>query len=385
MRGRLPSDVENCSAALAVRPDEGRRGRIRKIATIGLTSMMRHPEKCAADGGARMSAHAVARLAAAVAWCLAIAIGVVRRRAEEKVAGPKESCTFRVREQDEIWVVSTRHLGCPWGGKEEPAWQIWRYEKGWWQPRTAAEFYAGDNAEVVTPFYIHGNRIDASAGVQRRVGVYFQLVGKLDEEPPVRFVIWSWPSSQIKGPLKDVRVKAARSDVDAYYLARFLAGMKPEVRVGLVGLSATGARIVERGDASAGRRGDAWLATCTTSTIREFRVAHVGGGGAQPLVSRRGNFMTGRSAAADAWFITINCCDPVLARYRILEECGNPVAVGYAGHLWPQSVARGCERADRGSERDEHRRRDSTRWRPISIRCIFRGGRGSTSCGMTWD
>ena len=36
-------------------------------------------------------------------------------------------------------------------------------------------------------------------------------------------------------------------------------------------------------------------------------------------------------AAAEAWFITINHCDPVLSRYRFLEECGDPVAVGYAG------------------------------------------------------
>ena len=44
-----------------------------------------------------------------------------------------------------------------------------------------------------------------------------------------------------------------------------------------------------------------------------------------------GNFHDRALATGDAWFITINCCDPVLARYRFLEKCSDPVAVGYAG------------------------------------------------------
>src|SRR5262245_11910838 len=156
---------------------------------------------------------------------------------------PAKTCsTFRVRERDQVWLVSTRCLGCPSAGPEMPAWQIWRYEQAMWQPRTAAEFYAADAADLVTPFYIHGNRIDPGVASSDGLAVYFQMAGKFDGEPPVRFVIWSWPSSQIHGPLRDVRSKAARSDVDAYYLGRFLEGMKPEVHTGLIGYS-YGARI----------------------------------------------------------------------------------------------------------------------------------------------
>src|SRR5262245_50072027 len=132
--------------------------------------------------------------------------------------------TFRVREQDEVWLVSTRGLGCP-SGKEEPAWQLWQYEKGTWQPRTAEDFFSPDRPDLVTPFYIHGNRIDPDLASSDGLAAYFQLAGKFDDEPPVRFVIWSWPSGQIKGPLNDIRAKAARCDVEAYYLARFLARM----------------------------------------------------------------------------------------------------------------------------------------------------------------
>ena len=36
-------------------------------------------------------------------------------------------------------------------------------------------------------------------------------------------------------------------------------------------------------------------------------------------------------ATADAWFITVNGCDPVLSRYRFIEKCSDPSAVGYVG------------------------------------------------------
>jgi hypothetical protein len=44
-----------------------------------------------------------------------------------------------------------------------------------------------------------------------------------------------------------------------------------------------------------------------------------------------GNYHQHALATADAWFITINACDPVLARYRFLEKCSDPCAVGYTG------------------------------------------------------
>ena len=112
---------------------------------------------------------------------------------------------------------------------------------------------------------------------------------------------------------------------------------------------------------------------------------HVGRGGAQPLVSagqfhrpgpgRGGRLVHHRSTAATR-------CSPAT---DFIEKCGDPVAVGYAGHLWPQPAARRCERSDRGSQRLEHRRQRRTIGGRTSIRCIFRIGRGSTSCGMTWD
>jgi len=249
---------------------------------------------------------------------------------EKQVAPSQPSVcqTFRVRPQDQIWIVSTRHLGCPSAGKYEPALAFWRYEKGSWQPASAAEFYAADSADLVTPIYVHGNQIDSSLAASYGLSFYFELVGKLDSEPPARFVIWSWPSDQIRGPLRDVRAKAARSDDDAYYLSYFLAHMKPEVRVGLLGYS-FGARI-ESGAMHLLGGGSLLGQSLAPAPRPQVRVA-MWAAAEHNHWYLPGQFHGQALAAADAWCITVNCCDPILARYRWIDKCSDPVAVGYAG------------------------------------------------------
>lgn len=277
---------------------------------------------------------------AAAGWSLAAAMlcaAAIAARASEQpratpaacVPAPAKCVPFRIRPQDELWAVSTRHLGCGCAAAEEPAWKVWRYDAGTklWQVANSAEFFATDSADVTTAFYIHGNRIDHNQAFTDGMDVYFQLVGKSDDEPPVRFVIWSWPSSQIKGPLKDVRSKAWRTDTDGYYLARFLAEMKPEVRTGLIGYS-YGARIIT---GALHLLGGGTLAGQTVSagerpTIRVSLWA----AGLHNHWLLPGHYHGQALVMAKRWLITYNCCDPVLARYQWLEKCGDPVALGYS-------------------------------------------------------
>jgi hypothetical protein len=246
---------------------------------------------------------------------------------KQAAAAAQNACaTFRVREQDQIWLVSTRHLGC-WVGVI-PTYQIWRYENGTWQPKTEAEFFAEDSAELLTPLYVHGNRIDASLAASYGLSVYFELVGKLDSEPPARFVIWSWPADQIRGPLNDIRTKAARCDYEAYYLGCFVAKMKPEVRCGIVGYS-FGARIVSGAMHLAGG-GSIFGRIVPPGPRPQFRVA-LWAAAEHNHWFLPGQFHSEALAAAEAWYVTINCCDPVLARYEHLDKCSHPAAVGYAG------------------------------------------------------
>jgi len=299
--------------------------------------MTRHPAIWRARPAPRRSKPcSLAQAGCCLAASLAIVLGSALYAAElasptkkQVSTPPQQVCkTFRVREQDQIWLVSTRHLGCAIGGKYQPKFQIWRYEKGMWQPRTEAEFFAEDSAELVTPLYVHGNQIDAGLARSYGLSFYFELVGKLDAEPPARFVIWSWPSDQIKGPLKDVRAKADRSDIESYYLAYFLAQMKPEVRAGLLGYS-FGARIISGAMHLVGG-GKLFGQSLSLAPRPHFRVA-MWAAAEHNHWYLPGQFHSEALAAAEAWFSTINYCDPILAKYRLLDKCGDPVAVGYAG------------------------------------------------------
>ena len=249
---------------------------------------------------------------------------------KDATPAPARCIPFRIRPQDQLWAVSTRHLGCGCAHSQVPNWQVWRYDHlaKHWQVATTADFYATDSADMVTTFFIHGNRIEHSQAFRDGMDVYFQLAGKSDDELPVRFVIWSWPSSQIKGPLKDVRSKAWRSDTDAYYLARFLAEIQPDVQVGLVGYSygariATGALHLLGGGTlvghtlAAGERPQVRIALWAAALHNHWLLP--------------GHYHGQALTALDRGFVTYNCCDPVLSRYHWLEKCGNPVALGYSG------------------------------------------------------
>jgi hypothetical protein len=269
---------------------------------------------------------------------LAGVLGVVSSATGETVA-TKRTCTqpcpeftspcaaFRVREQDQIWLISSRHLGCATIAPAE-ALQVFQYDNGTWQPKPIAEFYLTDSPDVVTAAYIHGNRIDANQASADGLAVYFQLIGKYDHTRAVRFVIYSWPSDQIKGPLKDVRAKAARADEEAFLLARFLYKMNPDVPVGLIGYS-YGARIVLGGLHLLG--GGEFCGRATEpGQGQPIRVALWAAAEHNdwPLP---GHVHGQALGMADHWFITINPCDPALARYSAVDKCAKPEALGYAG------------------------------------------------------
>jgi hypothetical protein len=241
---------------------------------------------------------------------------------------PSAPCLqFRVREQDQVWVVSSRHLGCATLAAAESL-QVWQHENKMWQPRTIADFYATDSAEVVTAAYIHGNRIDAGQANADGLAVYFQLVGKYDHLRATRFVIYSWPSDQIKGVLKDVRSKAYRADEEAFLLSRFLTRMNKDVPVGLIGFS-YGARIILGGLHLQG--GGSFGGRATEPGQGQPIRAALWAAAEHNDWPLPGHAHGQALGMADHWFITINGCDPALARYHMLDKCAKPCALGYAG------------------------------------------------------
>jgi hypothetical protein len=157
-----------------------------------------------------------------------------------------------VRAQDEIVVVNVRGL-C---GICDPASMragiaIENYaiydETGHrrWQRSDLESFLAYDSS-VPTIIFVHGNRITPSDAKQQVLDLYRRMMHYGASGPPIRLVIFSWPSEQAGGLLRDVRIKAARTGPAGCQLAWLVDQMPAETPISLVGFS-FGARIITGG------------------------------------------------------------------------------------------------------------------------------------------
>lgn len=146
----------------------------------------------------------------------------------------------------DVWLVSSRRAGgCsdPCAGYE--LLDYWQSDGDCgWIPATAEEFHATDNPRVPTLIFVHGNRVDR--GRARQMGAQWvrSFEGTEYGDGAARLVIFTWPSDEIEGkPIEDVRVKAHRSEVHAWYLAALVESIARDVPVGLIGYS-YGSRLI---------------------------------------------------------------------------------------------------------------------------------------------
>ena len=263
---------------------------------------------------------------------------------QPEAAGPSEN----------VWIISTRRAPlCGRQGVMEASLDYWRlcrdadddaqWREAQWRESDAEAFHAADISEGPTCFYIHGNRTSRyhAVGEGRHV---LKCLGQQADGRKFRLVIWSWPAMQINGGnRKDVRVKAARSDVQAFYLARCLRRMNPKTQVGMIGYSfgarvITGALEILAGGQIAGYRLDMDYENASGSEAEEatrgklprLRVALIAS------ATDRCWFLPGRRNGsaldvADWAIITRNPCDPVLKYYPKMYGCRGPQAAGYTG------------------------------------------------------
>lgn len=287
---------------------------------------------------------------AALAFLCAIAAALPLAGGEDVASA---AAAGGVRTQDQVWLASTRHLGCV-DGSSGPA--LWQWSAAQWQASGRQAFLEQNDKFPHTVIYIHGNRVGDDEGASGGLAVYQQIVAGHADEKPVRFVIWSWPSTKICGPIKDVRSKAWRSDDEAVMLAHFLDGIhKPEApvketpvlpvescpslalqaagdaedyRIGFVAFS-YGARITGGALQMLGG-GDLDGHTLPTRRRPQFRVAFWAPAAHNDWLLEHGRH--GKALPlADKWLSTTNRCDESLWRYERLEKCGNPPALGFAG------------------------------------------------------
>ena len=95
----------------------------------------------------------------------------------------------------------------------------------------------------VTIVFVHGNKVDPCMARDRALRVYRTLVSRDCEHRPIRFILFSWPATEVPGLLNDYRVKAARTRPVGWQLAYVLNQMSPESTISLLGYS-YGARVI---------------------------------------------------------------------------------------------------------------------------------------------
>ena len=262
------------------------------------------------------------RFAALIITLSCAIAGISRAAAEDNATAEK---AFEPRKSDQIWLVNTRGIGCVDNGL---GWTTSRYDAGYWKGSDDNAFYASDDQETVTVIYVHGNRMDAAGAEARGLAIYRELFSS-QAEGKVRFVIWSWPSDRVRGPLRDIRSKATRSDDEAYLLARFLAPILAGRQVGLIGFS-YGARIIGGGLHILGG-GEMAGRGMESGERASFRVVYWAAA-VQNDWLLPANVHCQALPLGKSWLNIYSSCDSVLWRFDRVDRCDGSPAQGYVGH-----------------------------------------------------
>jgi hypothetical protein len=250
------------------------------------------------------------------------------------------ACSQLLEPGDELWMISTRHLGCPpWNNPENPDFQVLQYHptEGWQDASWQLWLETGPQS-VSTVVYVHGNRVDWSKAFRRGTLAYRALRRNTAATEPMRFVIWSWPSNQQCGPRRDAESKADRADLECHYFARYLRSFGPESRLGLIGYS-YGARIVSGGLhlVAGGCLDGHTLPEAGDLPPETVRVAMLAGAlhNYWWLPGRRHDHCLSQ---VDQMLVLFNPCDPALRWYAKLDRRNRPRALGAASVTCPHCL-----------------------------------------------
>lgn len=237
----------------------------------------------------------------------------------------------------DVWLVDARACSCRPDGA--PILHFWRYVDGRKVPSSIQEFLATCNPARPEVFWVHGNRVEPHEAPHVGWTMYRGLCKQACS--PFRFVIWSWPASQIHGQIKDVRYKAGVADAEAYDLAWMIDRLPPYQPAGLLGYS-FGGRLI--GSAlhllGGGQIGGRMLydrlhpdrllvPAALLAAATDFHALSLSGRNSLALLP------------ADRVLVTVNPADRVLKLYPRLFGRGGPAAlgaVGPAGYPGPQGM-----------------------------------------------
>jgi hypothetical protein len=99
---------------------------------------------------------------------------------------------------------------------------------------------------VETWIFVHGNQISAEMALERGTRAYRSIRSHSQNNGPIRFIIWSWPSQRETCRIVDAKIKRKRTDVESFYFGSFLAASSGCGPTSIIGYS-FGARVVSGG------------------------------------------------------------------------------------------------------------------------------------------
>jgi hypothetical protein len=239
---------------------------------------------------------------------------------------------------DEVWLISTRGITSDvcCANVEAPDLAVSRYDGRRLMLRSDLETLIQTvRTDSVRPnvIYVHGNNFKADEAIERAWFVRHQIRCQRGGPVPMRFIIFSWPSEQVTTVLKDIRIKADRTDAQGLYLAFFLRSIvDAPLSVTLIGYSfggrvATGALHALAGGPLDGRR-------LSGETVTGFEAKL---GLIAPALDRdwllAGEYHGKATLNIDQISLMYNPRDQVLRRYWLLEPGGLSRALGSAGPI----------------------------------------------------
>lgn len=267
--------------------------------------------------------------------------------------------------EDSLWTIDTRTAAYRRGTPlAEAGVRVLKKVHNCWVDASRDELAAADQKMPLIVFF-HGMWLDQAGGREEGMRLY-RLLKQHQEGRPFQFVIWSWPAMRQQfAPRKDVRVKVARTDTQAFYAAQWLETLPADRPICLVGYS-LGARIVSgslellAGGTVGGQSLQSLTIECPEEEVHVLRgphesatlqeVSYVQEVSQEMKISPRrplrvalvaaaidnGSFLPGHRnglalSQVERMVVTRNSSDHVLRWYPMLNGCGGPEALGATG------------------------------------------------------
>jgi hypothetical protein len=249
-------------------------------------------------------------------------------------AGDDAAGETRSSQTDEVWLLSTRSIGTQCDPRVMASGMRCerREADGSWKRVSWSAALAAFARPIPTVIYVHGNRVDDGVDKSQGLSFYRWLAArKTDDDASIRYVIWSWPATQIRGRIKDYEVKAARTRPCGWQLAWAIDQLPASSPLAIVGYSygarlTTGALHVLGG----GKLGDLELTERVHPDRPPLNVALVAAAVTAQWLRPEGYHGKAVSQAAKMVLVN-NQLDPAMRFYPWSPMGNGATALGFAG------------------------------------------------------